>query len=185
MDVWRTSRWLIGGTALAVSVLLGTQAPSATAQVTVDPNLPSYQRVGGVSGNLNSIGSDTLNNLMTLWAEGFRAIYPNVNIQIEGKGSSTAPPALIAGTARLGPMSRPMKAKEVDKFERKYGYKPMPIKVSIDALAVFVHKDNPITGLTLQQVDSIFSSTYKRGGDLFARIRQTRLGRAVRTHRRE
>jgi phosphate transport system substrate-binding protein len=136
----------------------------AGAQVAVDPELPTYERVGGVSGNLNSIGSDTLNNLMTLWAEGFRAIYPNVNIQIEGKGSSTAPPALIEGTAQLGPMSRPMKSKELDEFEKKYGYKPTEIKVSIDALAVFVHKDNPIVGLTLAQVDSLFSSTYKRGG---------------------
>jgi phosphate transport system substrate-binding protein len=113
---------------------------------------------------VNSIGSDTLNNLMTLWAEGFRAIYPNVNIQIEGKGSSTAPPALIEGTAQLGPMSRPMKSDELDKFEKKYGYKPTEIKVAIDALAVFVHKDNPIKGLTMTQIDSIFSSTYKRGG---------------------
>jgi phosphate transport system substrate-binding protein len=142
---------------------LGGAAP-ATAQVAVDPALKSYERVSGVSGNLNSIGSDTLNNLMTLWAEGFRAMYPNVNIQIEGKGSSTAPPALIEGTAQLGPMSRPMKSSEVDQFEKKYGYKPTEVKVAIDALAVFVHKDNPIKGLTLAQLDSIFSSTYKRGG---------------------
>jgi phosphate transport system substrate-binding protein len=137
---------------------------SASAQVSVDANLPKYERVGGVSGNMNSIGSDTLNNLMTLWAEGFRAVYPNVNIQIEGKGSSTAPPALIEGTAQLGPMSREMKSDEIDKFEKKYGYKPTEIKVAIDALAVFVHKDNPIKGLNMAQVDSIFSSTYKRGG---------------------
>jgi phosphate transport system substrate-binding protein len=134
------------------------------AQVAVDPALKPYEKVSGVSGNLNSIGSDTLNNLMTLWAEGFRAIYPNVNIQIEGKGSSTAPPALIEGTAQLGPMSREMKAAEIDAFEKKYGYKPTEIKVAIDALAVFAHKDNPIKGLSLDQIDSIFSSTNKRGG---------------------
>jgi phosphate transport system substrate-binding protein len=101
---------------------------------------------------------------MTLWAEGFKAQYPNVNIQIEGKGSSTAPPALIEGTAQLGPMSREMKSTEIDAFEKKYGYKPTEIKVAIDALAVFVHKDNPIKGLSMQQVDSIFSSTLKAGG---------------------
>ena len=112
-------------------------------------------RTSGVSGNLNSIGSDTLNNLMTLWAEGFRAIYPNVNIQIEGKGSSTAPPALIEGTAQLGPMSRPMKDSEKQAFEQKYGYKPVEIPVAIDALAVFVHKDNPIKSLDIAQVDHI------------------------------
>jgi phosphate transport system substrate-binding protein len=144
-------------------VMLGIMV-TATAQVTVDPALSSYQRVSGVSGNLTSMGSDTLNNLMTLWAEGFRAVYPNVNIQIEGKGSSSAPPALIEGTAQLGPMSRAMKPSEEDAFEKRYGYKPTAIPVAIDAIAIFVHKDNPLTGLTLAQVDGIFSSTYKRGG---------------------
>ena len=144
-------------------LVLGAAA-MASAQVEVDPGLTEYERTSGVSGNLNSIGSDTLNNLMTLWAEAFRAVYPNVNIQIEGKGSSTAPPALIEGTAQLGPMSREMKSSELDKFEHEFGYKPTPVRVAIDALAVFVHKDNPIEGLTLEQVDSIFSSTYKRGG---------------------
>ncbi|MGE3537697.1 MAG: PstS family phosphate ABC transporter substrate-binding protein [Candidatus Tectimicrobiota bacterium] len=149
---------------VTVAVLLLGRLTGAQAQVAVDPALKPYEKVSGVSGNLNSIGSDTLNNLMTLWAEGFRAVYPNVNIQIEGKGSTTAPPALIEGTAQLGPMSRPMKSSEIDAFEKKYGYKPTEVKVSIDALAVFVHKDNPLTGLTMEQVDGIFSSTNKRGG---------------------
>lgn len=147
---------------IAVCLLLA--ATSAFAQIQVDPAIKPYTGVSGVSGNLNSIGSDTLNNLMTLWAEGFRAIYPNVNIQIEGKGSSTAPPALIEGTAQLAPMSRAMKGSEIDAFEKKYGYKPTEIKVSIDALAVYVHKDNPLKSLSLQQVDSIFSSTNRLGG---------------------
>ena len=149
---------LIGG-----MIVLGSAA-TVLAQVAVDPALKPYEKVSGVSGNLNSIGSDSLNNLMTLWAEGFRAMYPNVNIQIEGKGSSTAPPALIEGTAQLGPMSRAMKAAEIDAFEKKYGHKPTEVKVAIDALAVFVHKDNPIKGLSLDQLDSVFSSTNKRGG---------------------
>jgi phosphate transport system substrate-binding protein len=153
----------VGLVLLGGIIVLGSVG-AALAQVAVDPALKPYEKVSGVSGNLNSIGSDTLNNLMTLWAEGFRAIYPNVNIQIEGKGSSTAPPALIEGTAQLGPMSRAMKAAESDAFEKKYGYKPTEIKVAIDALAVFVHKDNPVKGLSLDQVDSIFSSTNKRGG---------------------
>lgn len=131
----------------------------------LDANLPEYKAVSGVSGNLNSMGSDTLNNLMTLWAEGFKKAYPNVNVQIEGKGSSTAPPALIEGTAQIGPMSRPMKAEEIDAFEKKYGYKPTEVKVAIDALAVFAHKDNPLKGLTMKQVDSIFSATRKAGGE--------------------
>lgn len=130
----------------------------------IDPAVPNYETVSGVSGNLNSIGSDTLNNLMTLWAEGFKKLYPNVNVQIEGKGSSTAPPALIEGTAQIGPMSRPMKAEEIDLFEKKFGYKPTEVKVAVDALAVFAHKDNPIKGMSMQQVDAIFSSTRKGGG---------------------
>lgn len=153
----------IGMVLISGMIVLGSAA-TALAQVAVDPALKPYEKVSGVSGNLNSIGSDSLNNLMTLWAEGFRAMYPNVNIQIEGKGSSTAPPALIEGTAQLGPMSRAMKAAEIDAFEKKYGHKPTEVKVAIDALAVFVHKDNPIKGLSLDQLDSIFSSTNKRGG---------------------
>lgn len=143
--------------------LLSFLSPSL-AQNTVDPNLSSYQKTGELSGKLNSIGSDTLNNLMTYWAEAFQKIHPAVQIQIEGKGSSTAPPALIAGTAQLGPMSRAMKATEIDAFEKKFGYKPTEIKVGIDALAIYVHKDNPITGLTLTQLDGAFSTTRKRGG---------------------
>ena len=142
----------------------GLIALAGSVQAKVDPNLPTYEPVSGVSGNLNSIGSDTLNNLMTLWAEGFEAVYPNVKIQIEGKGSSTAPPALIEGTAQLGPMSRQMKGSEMDAFEAKFGYKPTKVGTSIDALAVFVNKDNPLKSISSQQIDSVFSSTYRKGG---------------------
>jgi phosphate transport system substrate-binding protein len=131
--------------------------------VQVDPALPAYQRTSGVSGSLSSVGSDTMNNMMTLWAEALRKFYPNVKVQVEGKGSSTAPPALIAGTAQFGPMSRQMRATEIDQFEAKYGFKPTELKTSYDALAVYVHKDNPIEKLTLAQVEAIFSKGRKRG----------------------
>ncbi|HUF78384.1 MAG TPA: phosphate ABC transporter substrate-binding protein [Thermoanaerobaculia bacterium] len=127
--------------------------------VAVDPALPTYTRASGISGSLSSVGSDTLNNLMTLWAEGFRREYPGVRIQIEGKGSSTAPPALIEGTAQLGPMSREMKPSEVDAFEERFGYQPTRIRVAIDALAVYVHRDNPLERLTIPQVDALFSKS--------------------------
>ncbi len=149
-------------TLLASAAVTGS---AFAATLTVDPAIQPYNQVSGVTGNVNSIGSDTLNNLMTLWAEGFKKSYPNVNIQIEGKGSSTAPPALIEGTAQLGPMSRPMKSSEIDAFEKKFGYKPMAVPVAVDALAVFVNKDNPIKGLTMKQVDGIFSSSRKSGGE--------------------
>lgn len=149
---------------LAAVLATGAGVAVLSAQaVKVDAALPAYQKVSGISGSLNSVGSDTMNNLMTLWAETFRKYYPNVKIQVEGKGSSTAPPALIAGTAQFGPMSRPMRATEIDQFEQRYGYKPTELKTSFDALAVYVNKDNPIKELTLAQVEAIFSKSRKRG----------------------
>lgn len=152
--------------ALMVSVAgaAALTAVSAHAQSTVDPGIPEYQKASGVSGNLSSVGSDTLANLMTLWAEDFKRVYPNVNIQIQAAGSSTAPPALTEGTSNLGPMSRKMKDKELAAFEARFGYKPTAIPVAIDALAVYVHKDNPVKGMSIEEVDAIFSSTRKCGG---------------------
>jgi len=146
-----------------VTASLGCAVGTATAKI--DPTLPDYKAASGVSGNFSSVGSDTLNNLMTLWAEEYKRLYPNVNIQIQGAGSSTAPPALTEGTANFGPMSRLMKDQEIQAFEQKYGYKPTAIGVAIDALAVFVNKDNPVKGLSLSQVDAIFSATRKCGGE--------------------
>jgi phosphate transport system substrate-binding protein len=131
--------------------------------VKVDPKLAAYKKVSGVTGNLNSVGSDSLNNLMTYWVEAFKDRYPNVKIQVEGKGSGTAPPALLAGTAQIGPMSREMKAEEVDQFQKKYGYKPVKVAVAIDTLGVFVHKNNKIKSLSIKDVDGIFSKTRKSG----------------------
>lgn len=149
------------GAALGLTAALLT-VPAVAA---LDPNLPSYTRTSGVSGNLTSIGSDTLANLMTLWAEEFKRSYPNVNIQIQAAGSSTAPTALTEGTSNVGPMSRMMKDSEIEAFESRYGYRPTAIPVAIDALAIYVHKDNPIKGLTIAQVDAIFSSTRRCGAD--------------------
>lgn len=141
----------------AIAALLAAPAIAFGQSVQVDSALPSYTAASGVSGAVKSVGSDTLNNLMTLWAEDFNKFYPNVSVEIEGKGSSTAPPALIEGLSQFGPMSRAMKSSEIDEFEKKYGYKPTAIRVSVDALAVFVHKDNPIESLSLEQVAQIFS----------------------------
>lgn len=148
---------------LAVAALVLVSYPALAEAVKVDGAIAEYRRTSGVSGNLNSVGSDTLNNLMTLWAEGFRHEYPNVKLQIEGKGSSTAPPSLIKNLAQLGPMSREMKSTEIDAFEAAFGYEPTQIRVAIDALAVYAHKDNPIERITLPEVDAIFSNTRKCG----------------------
>lgn len=149
-------KFALYGAALAMTFSSATFAD-------VDPNLPEYEKTSGVSGSLSSVGSDTLANLMTLWAEEFKREYPNVSIQIQAAGSSTAPPALTEGTSNVGPMSREMKDSEIKEFENKYGYKPTAIPVAIDALAVYVHKDNPIEGMTIAQVDAAFSATRKCG----------------------
>lgn len=152
----KLTRIVLAGAALAMTT-------TTTFGVEVDKKIPEYKKVQGVGGNLDSIGSDTLNNLMTFWAESFREMYPNVHIQIEGKGSSTAPPALISGTAQLGPMSRMMKSTEVDEFEKKYGFKPTPVGVALDSLAIYVNKDNPLTEMSLPQADAVFSKTRSGG----------------------
>jgi phosphate transport system substrate-binding protein len=144
---------------------IGLLASNTASAVSVDEGVPVYKAVSGISGNLSSVGSDTLANLMTLWAESFKRSYPNVNIQIQAAGSSTAPPALTEATSNFGPMSRKMKAKEIASFEDRYGYKPTAIPVAIDALAVYVNKDNPVKGMAIPDVDAVFSSTRKCGGD--------------------
>jgi phosphate transport system substrate-binding protein len=145
-------------------VMAGGFAVGVAHALDVDPALKDYKKLSGVEGSIKSVGSDTLNNVMALWAEGFKKEYPSIKIEVEGKGSGTAPPALIAGTAQFGPMSRPMKGNEIDQFEKKYGYKPVGVRVAVDALAVFVNKDNPIKCLSIGQLDALFSKTRKRGG---------------------
>lgn len=144
---------------MATFALLAAACFSLSATAEVDGGLPSYKKVSGVSGNLSSVGSDTLANLMTMWVEHFKGDYPSVNVQVQAAGSGTAPPALTEGTSNLGPMSRPMTPTEIQAFQNKYGYPPVAVPVAVDALAVFVHKDNPIKSLSLDQVDAIFSST--------------------------
>jgi len=145
--------------------VIGLASLVSFSSLAMDKNLPEYKKVSGISGNLSSVGSDTLANMMTFWAEEFKRTYPNVNIQIQAAGSSTAPPALTEATSNLGPMSRKMKSREIEAFEKRYGYKPTAVRVAIDALAVFVHKDNPIKGLRIDQVDAIFSNNRKCGAD--------------------
>lgn len=122
-----------------------------------------YHKMPGVSGSLLSVGSDTLAGVVTLWVEEFKSIYPNVNAQVQASGSATAPPALAEGTAQFGPMSRPMRSQEIESFEQTHGYKPTALRVAIDAIGVFVQRDNPIQGLNFVQLDAIFSTTLRCG----------------------
>jgi phosphate transport system substrate-binding protein len=148
---------------LVFGAIVAAGLGTATVHAEVDPDLPGYQRVSGVSGNLTSIGSDTLNNLMTLCAEEFAKFYPNVAVQIQGAGTSTAPPALVEGTSNFGPMSRPMRGSEQRAFEDRYGYPATDVPVAVDMIAVYVNKDNPVEGLSIPQVDAIFSATRSCG----------------------
>jgi len=134
----------------------------------LDPALPVYEPTTGVSGSIKSIGSDTMNNLMTGWGETFQQFYPAVQVEVEGKGSSTAPPALISGTAVFGPMSRPMKSAEEAAFQETFGYQPTVLRTGIDCLAVFVHRDCPLDEIDLAQVEEIFAKdgTINTWGDL-------------------
>jgi len=145
--------------------IIGLSSMVSFSAFALDDNLPEYKKVSGISGNVSSVGSDTLANMMTFWAEDFKRTYPNVNVQIQAAGSSTAPPALTEATSNLGPMSRKMKMREIEAFQKRYGYKPTRVRVAIDALAVFVHKDNPLEGLTIAQVDAVFSNNRKCGAD--------------------
>lgn len=149
--------------AAVVGMATGIGQSMARGAFEVDPAVKPYEKVSGISGNLAGIGSDTLQNMMAMWQEEFKKLYPNVTASYIGKGSGTAPPALIEGTAQVGPMSRKMKDTELDDFEKRFGYQPTQITVALDCVAVFVNKDNPVRGLTIPQVDCIFSSTRNSG----------------------
>lgn len=146
--------------AAAMTANVLTMSPA----LALDPSLPAYQAAMGLSGVIRSVGSDTMDNQMMLWAKGFRDQYPTVRIDVDGKGSATAPPTLLDGKAELGPMSRPMTAEEVEAFQKKYNYKPTSFNVAVDALAVYVNKDNPISCLSIPQLSRIFSSSRKVPG---------------------
>ncbi|WP_413285116.1 PstS family phosphate ABC transporter substrate-binding protein [Vibrio sp. MA40-2] len=151
---------------LFANVILITASLLSVSFTLLAKELPDYNKVSGVSGNLTSVGSDTLASMLSLWGQAFKTYYPNVNVQVQASGSSTASPALTEGTAQFGPMSRPMRLKELQSFEREHGYKPTELKVAIDAIGLFVHKDNPIQGLSFEQIDSIFSSTMRCGSNI-------------------
>jgi phosphate transport system substrate-binding protein len=134
------------------------------AAVEVDSAIPDYQPSQAVTGELKSVGGDGLNNLMTFWAETFLERHPSVNIQIEGKGGESGPVALANRSSQIAPMIRPLNERELALFDRFWGYRPTQISVAYDALAVFVHPDNPVTSVSLKQLDQIYSSSFKRGG---------------------
>ena len=160
----------VAAIALAVAMLGPAWATTRAEPQEVNTALPAYRKAAGeVAGSLKCVGSDTMNNLVALWAEGFKKFYPSVREGIEGKGSASAPPMLTEGACTFGQMSRAWKPSEIDAFKSKHGYPPTVVPVAIDMLAIFVHRDNPLQSLTLQQVDAIFSKN--RTGGATADIR--------------
>ena len=174
------TRILLGRLAAMAGILcLANQDLSAqhkpyheTNHASLPPGIPKYIPVKNLSGPLSSVGADTMESLMQLWIEGFTHIYPDVHFTMEAKASGTAAPALISGTAQLGPVAREMLPGEEDAFRQKYGYPPTPIAVAggsyrtpgfTHAIAFFVNKQNPIEKLSFQQLDAIFSMTRKGG----------------------
>lgn len=147
------TKWLMS----AVAVLAAIPLVPLLAMGAGQGELPVYKATSGVSGTITSIGSDTMNNLMTLWGEEFSKFYPSVKVSVEGKGSSTAPPALIEGQANFGPMSRAMKSSEVDRFESEFGFPPTQLRTAIDALGVYVHRDCPLDEISIDQLTKVFS----------------------------
>ncbi|WP_145572126.1 PstS family phosphate ABC transporter substrate-binding protein [Yersinia bercovieri] len=158
----RWGKWALFTAMLGVSCGVLAQQVELSPMTAGHSSLP-VSTADTLSGNLSSVGSDTLANLISLWADDFNQHYPGVNLQIQAAGSSTAPAALAAGAAQLGPMSRPMKAGEVSAFIQRYGYPPLAVPVAVDALVVFVHQDNPLNKLTLSQLDAIFSQNRRCG----------------------
>jgi len=142
-------------------------APSApVANSNMDLNLAVYKPAQMLSGKLISIGSDSMDRMMEMWEKKFRGHHPSLDFSHEGKGSSTATPALIEGRSNVGPMSRAFKSSEIAKFENQFGYKPVQVRVAVDSLAIYIHPSNPLakSGLTLAQADTIFSADRLRGG---------------------
>ncbi len=140
--------------------------------VLLDPNLPHYELIQGLTGTLHSVGSNRLDAMTFTWIRLFRKSYPGLTITMEARGNFTAAPALTSGYADIAPTVFTFSDNEVATFEQKYGYKPLFIRVSggsynktegTQAFAVFVHRDNPLKQLTLTQLDAIFSSTHRRG----------------------
>ncbi len=151
-------------TSLASSMIISIAMATGAHALDVDPQLPVYKPVPVGAAQIKSVGSDTLGDLMRGWASEFMKLNPDVKIDVVSQGSATAPPALIDGTAQIGPMSRAMQSEEYEPFEKKYGYHPTSFPVAVDALAVYVNKDNPIQCLTIEQLDQLFSKTHLYSG---------------------
>lgn len=145
-------------------LLLGTPCLAADESIELDLRLaPHAKSQGPLAGTLKAVGSESFSHLIRLWAEAFRRTHAETWVWMDPRGSEKAPQALIDGTAQIGVMSHSMKAPELKAFERRHGHAPIDFTVAIGALAIYVNKDNPAPGLTLPQLDAMFSTTRRVG----------------------
>jgi phosphate transport system substrate-binding protein len=158
-------RTLLQGISILGLIGAITAPEIATAQLkpSVDPHIQSYVRATGISGSLTVAGSETMKGLSLRWESKLKELYPSLVIHVQGIGSETGPPALLEGKAQIAAMSRRMTREEVDAFTKRHGYEPTEVPVAADALAVFVHRDNPISSVTLQDLDAMFCKERPRG----------------------
>ncbi|MGJ8681276.1 PstS family phosphate ABC transporter substrate-binding protein [Paraglaciecola sp.] len=146
----------IASFSLLISLSCSAQAQTAQSELQT-PNTIHF----GASKNIVSFGSDTLANLMHFWSKEFHVQYPKIGFELHSEGSTTAVKMLFNNQADLGPMSRLMTSHEVSTFKQKFGYRPTPVKVAMDALVMYVNRDNPLDNISLAQIDRMFSATQK------------------------
>ena len=105
---------------------------------------------------VQNAGSDTMVNLAQAWAEAYAGIVPTVSVEVSGGGSGTGIAALINGTVDIANASRQMKPEELERAKQNTGKEPKEYVVGFDALAVYVHKDNPLEEVTIEQLANIY-----------------------------
>lgn len=150
--------------ALAVGTCLAWSSPAAgQVRPGLDPQIAAYQPTSALSGSLSISGSETMRPITESWAADLKQLYPGLKLSVTSEGSEAGLAKLMEGKAQIAAMSRRMNKQEISEFIREFGYEPTEVPVAVDALAVFVHKDNPLEGLTLAEVDAIFSNERRRG----------------------
>lgn len=148
---------------LALCACVASPALAAGPASPVDPSLPVYRPGEQLSGKITLVGSNTMSQVASLWIEGFRQFHPNVEFDNQIKGSANAVSSVIHEEATFGLLTRSIHPQEVAAFEQKFGHPPTVLTPTYEPIAVYAHESNPIEGLTIQQLDAIFSTTRLRG----------------------
>ncbi len=160
-------RWVLSFSFIvltALSAWSGLASPaSSQIRPEVDPQIPSYVAQETVSGKLEIAGSETMKPLIDAWMRDLTRRHPGLKPVVASAGSETGLEAILQHRTGIAAMSRRMSTDEISAFVKEYGFEPTEVPVANDALAVFVHKDNPITGLSLEELDAMFCRERQRG----------------------